>query len=104
LLTLDDLFGFFLVFGHTGELLFFFLLSANICSCGGVDNALIKGDIANTRLICPLWFRLTMSDYQRVASQVELWTNRGVSYVSSTMSLGFWCAGVEYRYGGRRQR
>jgi hypothetical protein len=32
LLTLDDLFGFYLSFGHSGEFLFFFLLSANICS------------------------------------------------------------------------
>jgi hypothetical protein len=30
-----------------------------------VDNALFKGEIANTRLTCPLWFGLMMSDYQR---------------------------------------
>jgi hypothetical protein len=53
LLTLDDLFGFYLSFDHSGEFLFFFLLSANICSWGGVDNALIKREIANTRLTCP---------------------------------------------------
>jgi hypothetical protein len=73
-------FGFYMAFGHLSELLFF-LLSTSICSCGGVDNALIKGEIANTRLICPIWFGLIMSDCQRVASQVESWTNRGVSYV-----------------------
>jgi hypothetical protein len=38
-----------------------------MCSCGGVNNALIKGEIANTRLTCPLWFWLMMSDYQWVA-------------------------------------
>jgi hypothetical protein len=35
----------------------------------------------NTRLICPLWFRLMMSDCQQVVSRVESWTNRGMSYV-----------------------
>jgi hypothetical protein len=33
-------------------------------SCGGVYNALIKGEIVNIRLICPLWFGLMMSDCQ----------------------------------------
>jgi hypothetical protein len=70
LLTLDDLFGSFLAFGHLGELLFF-ILSTYKCPCGGVDNAVIKGEIVNTKLIGPLWFGLMMSDCQRVASRVE---------------------------------
>jgi hypothetical protein len=40
------------------ELLFIFILLLIMCSLGGVDNALIKGEIANTRLICPMWFGL----------------------------------------------
>jgi hypothetical protein len=32
----------------------------------------------NTRLTCPLWFDFMTSDYQRVASRVESWTDRGV--------------------------
>jgi hypothetical protein len=80
LLTLDNLFGFYLALGHSGEVLFFFLLSAYIGSCGDVGNALIKGEIVNTRLACPLWFKVMMSGCQRVASRVESWTNRGVSY------------------------
>jgi hypothetical protein len=31
---------------------------------GGVDNALIKGEISKTRLTCPLWFGLMLSDCQ----------------------------------------
>jgi hypothetical protein len=54
-------------FGHLSEFLFFLLLSVYICLYGGVDNALIKGEIANTRLTCPLWFGLMMSDCQWVA-------------------------------------
>jgi hypothetical protein len=64
LLTLDDLFRFYLAFGHLAKLIFFFLPSAKICSCGGVDNALVKGEIENIRLVCPLWFGLMMSDCQ----------------------------------------
>jgi hypothetical protein len=37
--------------------------------------------VANTRLICPWWFGLMMSDFQRVASRVESWTNQGMSYM-----------------------
>jgi hypothetical protein len=36
-------------------LLLLFLCSS--CSCVGVDNALMKGEIANTRLICALMVR-----------------------------------------------
>jgi hypothetical protein len=39
-----------------------------------------KEEIANTRLTYPLWFGLMMSDSQWVASRVESWTNRDVSY------------------------
>jgi hypothetical protein len=67
--------GFYLAFGCLSELLFF-LLSAYTSSCGGVDNALFKGEIVNTRLTCPLWFGLMMSDCQWVASRVESWTNQ----------------------------
>jgi hypothetical protein len=73
-------FGFYQDFVHFSELLFFFLLFAYICSCSGVDNALIKGEIANTRLICLLWFGLMMSDCQLEPSRVEYWTNRAMSY------------------------
>jgi hypothetical protein len=58
-------FGFSLVFGHLCELFIFsssFFCSS--CSCVGVDNALIKGEIANTRLICALVVHFVMSDYQ----------------------------------------
>ena len=41
---------------------YFFLLNY---SCVGVDNALIKGEIANTRLICALVVHFVMSDCQR---------------------------------------
>jgi hypothetical protein len=54
----------------------------------------------NTMLTYLLWFGLMMSDCQRVASRVESWTNRGVSYVCATMSIGLWCVGVEHRGGG----
>jgi hypothetical protein len=81
LLTLNDLFVFYLAFGHLSEFLLSFLLFVDICSCGGVDNALIKGEIANIRLICPLWVGLIMRGCQQVASRVESWTDRGVSYV-----------------------
>ena len=55
LLTSNDLvLGFSLAFGHLGS--FFFpslLLLLYLCGlCVGVDNALIKGEIVNTRLIC----------------------------------------------------
>jgi len=69
--------GFYLAFGHLSELLFL-LPYANICSYGGVDNALIKGEIANTRLMCPLWFGLMMSDCQRVALWGSQWTDQSV--------------------------
>jgi hypothetical protein len=69
--------GFYLAFGHLSELLFL-LPYANICSYGGVDNAIIKREVASTRLICPLWFGLMMSDCQRVASRVESKTDRGM--------------------------
>jgi hypothetical protein len=59
---------------------------------------------ANTRLTCPLWFRLMMSDCHRVLSRVESWTDRGVNYVWSTISIGLWCAGVEHKYDARRQK
>jgi hypothetical protein len=97
-------FGFDMAFGCLSEFLFFFLLSVYICSCGCVDNALIKGEIANTMLSCSLWFKLMMSGCQRVASQVKSWTNRGMSYVCATMYVGLWCVGVEHRNSGRRRR
>jgi hypothetical protein len=34
--------------------------------------------IANTRLTCPLWFRLMMSDCQRVALWSSEWTDQSV--------------------------
>jgi hypothetical protein len=34
----------------------------------------------NIKLNCLLWFRLMMSDCQRVASRVMSWTNRGVRF------------------------
>jgi hypothetical protein len=37
-----------------------------------------RGEITNTRLTCPLWFELMMSDCQWVASWVESWTDRDV--------------------------
>jgi hypothetical protein len=37
-------------------------------------------DNVNTKLTCSLWFELMMSDFQRIASQVESWTNWGMSY------------------------
>jgi hypothetical protein len=40
-------------------------------SCVGVDNALIKGEIANTRLIYALVVHFVMSDCQR-DSRLEL--------------------------------
>jgi hypothetical protein len=40
-------FGFSLAFGHLGE-----FSSSLLCLCVGVDNALIKGEIANTLSIC----------------------------------------------------
>jgi hypothetical protein len=45
----------------------FLPVSSYICSYGGVDSALIKGEIVNTKLTCPLWFRLMISDCQRIA-------------------------------------
>jgi hypothetical protein len=57
---------------------FLFFLFCYIYSCGGVDNALIKGEIANTRLTCPLWFGLMMSDCQRIASRVESLIDRAM--------------------------
>jgi hypothetical protein len=50
-------FWFFFVFGHLVELfvfLFFFFFFCSSCLCIGVDNALIKGEIANTRLTSTL--------------------------------------------------
>jgi hypothetical protein len=49
-------FGFSLAFGHLGELFVFSSssISFTLLSFVGVDNALIKGKIANTRLICAL--------------------------------------------------
>jgi hypothetical protein len=32
----------------------------------------------NTRLTCPMWFEMMMSDYQRVASRVKSWTDWGM--------------------------
>jgi hypothetical protein len=49
LLALDDLFGFYLAFGRSSELLFFLLPSA-IYVHVVVDNALIKGETVNTWL------------------------------------------------------
>jgi hypothetical protein len=49
LLALDDLFGFYLAFGRSSELLFFLLPSA-IYVHVVVDNALIKGETMNTWL------------------------------------------------------
>jgi hypothetical protein len=51
---------------------------AYICSYGGVDNALIKEEIANTRLTCPMWFGLMMSDCQRVQLWGSQWTDQSV--------------------------
>jgi hypothetical protein len=56
----DDL---YLAFSHLSE----FLLppSADLCVHMVVlTNAFIMGEIANTRLTCPLWFGLMISDYQ----------------------------------------
>jgi hypothetical protein len=38
----------------------------------------MKGEIANTRLTCPLWFGLMMSDCQRVALWGSQWTDQSV--------------------------
>jgi hypothetical protein len=45
-----------------------------------------------------------MNDCQRVASQDESSTDRGMSYVCASTSIDLWCAGVEHRYGGRWRR
>jgi hypothetical protein len=53
-------------FGHLVELfvfLFFFFFCSN-CSRVGIANALIKGEIANTRLKYALVIRFVMSDCQ----------------------------------------
>jgi hypothetical protein len=39
-----------------------------------------------------------------VAPRVESWTERGVSYVCATMSVGLWCVCVEHRYNDLRRR
>jgi hypothetical protein len=78
LLTLNDLSGFYLSYGHLNEFCLLLSLSVYICSNGGVDNALIKGEIENTRLTCPLWFGLMMSDCQRVALWRSPWTDHSV--------------------------
>jgi hypothetical protein len=87
LLTLDGLSSSYLAFGHSSEFLFF-LLYTIICSYGGVDNALIKGDIANTILTCPFWFGLMMSDCQRgsISGRVDDWPRRELCVVEPCSS------------------
>jgi hypothetical protein len=58
LLTLNDLSSFYMAFGHLSEFLFFLPLSVYICSYGGFDNALIKGEIVNIRLTLYLVVRV----------------------------------------------
>ena len=61
LISNDPVLAFPLAFGHLGEFivfLFFFFFFDSRCSCVGVDNALIKGEIANTRLIYALVVRI----------------------------------------------
>lgn len=53
----DPVLGFSLAFGHLGEFFVFSFSSFFFCSsclCIGVDNALIKGEIVNTRLTSTL--------------------------------------------------
>ena len=59
---------------------------------------------ANTRFTCPLWFRLMMSDFQRVAFWVVSGLTRVWDYASATMSVSLWCASMEHIYGDRRLR
>jgi hypothetical protein len=72
----------------------------------GVDNALIKGEIANTRLTCPLWFGLMMSDCQQVALWGSKWTDQSVrlciyNHVSRLVMCRCgaqgWCSMVEVK-------
>ena len=60
LISNDPVFCFSLAFGHLCELFVFFSSSfvLSLLSFIGIDNALIKGEIANTRLICALVVRV----------------------------------------------
>jgi hypothetical protein len=53
LLALDDLFDFLIGFWSFERASLLLLYFFYICSCGCVDNALIKGEIANTNLHVP---------------------------------------------------
>ena len=57
-------FGFW-SFGRALHFLFFFFCAFSLLSFVGVHNALIKGEIANTMLICALIVHFVMSDCQR---------------------------------------
>jgi hypothetical protein len=65
-----------LAFGHLVELfvfLFFFFFFCSSYSRVGIANALIKGEIANTRLKCALVICFVMSDYQRDPQRKVEW-------------------------------
>jgi hypothetical protein len=78
LLALNELFGFYLAFGHSSEFLFLLPLFCLYMPMWWCWQCTHQGEIANTRLTYPLWFRLKMSDCQWVASRVESWIDRDV--------------------------
>jgi hypothetical protein len=51
------------------------------CRIMGTRQRMFLKRYTNTRLICPFYFRLMMSDCQRVVLLCSRWTNQSISYV-----------------------
>lgn len=57
-----------------------YFINLHVVTICDMDILEIGHNDVNTRLICLIWFGLMISDCQQVASRVDSWTNRGMSY------------------------